>query len=359
MRWAWWGSAGFVALALAQAAAAPPPAPTADPQVAARRGLALIDAGAERYVGTQSCFSCHHQGTSLQVYAQARLAGLEINQQRLRKQLDFSAGYFAALTEEMRKGKGVQGSNDAVAAALAGFAQNDRAPDATTEAMAQFLLKRQLPDGSWFAADERPPSEGSFFASTALAIAGLRAYCPKAQQGELPGIISRAAAWLRKSKTADTEDIVWQVRGLKAAGDEAGARKAVRALRPLQRPDGGWAQLPRLTSDAYATGSALLALSDAGAPPEDEAFRKGVAYLLRTQQADGSWMVKSRATPRQTFFDNGDPHGRHQFISFVATGYATMALLRAQGGVAAAALKAGSPATCPEPPVKKGSAGKR
>lgn len=341
MRWGWFGAAGFVAATLAQAAAAPAPAPSADPQVAARRGLALVQRGAERFAGTQTCFSCHHQATALFVCAQAGQSGVEFDRDRHRKQVDFTVAYFASLSEEMRKGKGVQGSNDAVAAALAAFAENRQPPDATTESMAQFLLKRQLPDGSWFAAAERPPSEGSFFASTALALMGLRAYCPKDRQSELPDILSRAAGWLRKSRTVDTEDMVWQVRGLKAAGDDAGARKAAQALRAAQRRDGGWAQLPRLQSDAYATGTALLALAEAGAPPTDEAWQKGIVFLLRTQEADGSWLVKSRAVPQQTFFDNGDPHGRHQFISFAATGYATMALLRAQGEVPAAAALTG------------------
>jgi hypothetical protein len=50
-------------------------------------------------------------------------------------------------------------------------------------------------------------------------------------------------------------------------GAKAGAedlRTLAGALLSEQRPDGGWAQLPALSSDAYATGQALVALHSAG-----------------------------------------------------------------------------------------------
>jgi N-acyl-D-amino-acid deacylase len=37
--------------------------------------------------------------------------------------------------------------------------------------------------------------------------------------------------------------------------------------------------------------------------------------LLREQWADGSWRVESFAKPVQPPYDNGDPHGKHQFVS--------------------------------------------
>jgi hypothetical protein len=51
-----------------------------------------------------------------------------------------------------------------------------------------------------------------------------------------------------------------------------------------------------------------------------------VAFLLKTQQPDGSWLVETRSKPIQKFFDNGDPHGKSQFISITATGWAVAAL---------------------------------
>jgi squalene cyclase len=53
---------------------------------------------------------------------------------------------------------------------------------------------------------------------------------------------------------------------------------------------------------------------------------KGIDYLLSTQRADGSWYVRSRAPKFQPFFDGGFPYGHDQWISSMATGWATVAL---------------------------------
>jgi hypothetical protein len=81
-----------------------------------------------------------------------------------------------------------------------------------------------------------------------------------------------------------------------------------------------------MTSDAYATGEALLALQHAGVGMDTPAFRRGVEFLLRTQLEDGSWYVKSRAEPIQAYFESGFPHRTDQWISAAATGWATIAL---------------------------------
>jgi len=95
----------------------------------------------------------------------------------------------------------------------------------------------------------------------------------------------------------------------------------------LQRPDGGWRQTDKLQSDAYATGSVLAALHQAGdLPTSDDAYRRGVAFLLKTQKDDGSWHVVSRSRPFQTYFESGFPHGKDQFISSAASSWATIAL---------------------------------
>ncbi|MFN7805054.1 MAG: hypothetical protein ACK5TO_13615, partial [Planctomycetaceae bacterium] len=78
----------------------------------------------------------------------------------------------------------------------------------------------------------------------------------------------------------------------------------------------------------YATATAIYALLEAGLPGEDDAIQRGLAFLRQSQQPDGSWQVATRATPVQVFFDNGDPGGKSQFISMMATGWATAVLAR-------------------------------
>ena len=81
------------------------------------------------------------------------------------------------------------------------------------------------------------------------------------------------------------------------------------------------------SSDAYATGSTLVALHLAGGVATDlPAYRRGLAFLVNTQRDDGSWFIKSRSKPFQPYFESGFPHGRDQFISAAATGWAVAAL---------------------------------
>ncbi len=123
----------------------------------------------------------------------------------------------------------------------------------------------------------------------------------------------------------------FQLIGLNWAGDDKDALlPAARGLLAEQRADGGWGQLTSMTSDAYATGQALVALSESGQiASTDPAYQRGVDYLLSTQLEDGSWYVRSRSIAFQPYFESGFPHGHDQWISAAATNWATMALIRA------------------------------
>ena len=81
-----------------------------------------------------------------------------------------------------------------------------------------------------------------------------------------------------------------------------------------------------LPNDAYATGEALYALHETGMAATDAVYRRGVEYLLRTQQPDGSWHVKTRAAGFQPYFESGFPHHHDQWISQSGTVWAVIAL---------------------------------
>lgn len=84
-----------------------------------------------------------------------------------------------------------------------------------------------------------------------------------------------------------------------------------------------------MDSDAYATATVLYALRHAGAIDRGDAkWKRAVRFLLDRQFEDGSWFVKSRSKPFQTYFESGFPHGKDQFISTTATSWATLALLQ-------------------------------
>jgi squalene cyclase len=100
----------------------------------------------------------------------------------------------------------------------------------------------------------------------------------------------------------------------------------VKDVQRKQRSDGGWSQNDTLESDAYSTSLTLYALAKAGVSPGDASLTRAVGYLLGSQRADGSWYVRSRAPKFQPYFDGGFPYEHDQWISAMATGWATAAL---------------------------------
>jgi len=69
------------------------------------------------------------------------------------------------------------------------------------------------------------------------------------------------------------------------------------------------------------------AVGDTAAVGESDAvFRRGVEYLLRTQQEDGTWHVVTRALGFQPYFQSGFPYGHDQWISQAGTAMAAIGL---------------------------------
>src|SRR5262249_23875364 len=168
------------------------------------------------------------------------------------------------------------------------------------------------------------------FQVTAVALRAVQVYGPKAQRAKYDAVVKRATEWMMSAHPLTREERVFQLLGLGWAGvpsDNEVIKRIVRELLSEQQADGGWSQFPALSSDAYATGQTLVALRQTGGiSVSDAAYKRGVAFLLKTQLEDGSWYVKSRAVPLQPYFEGGFPHRNDQWISAAATNWAAQAL---------------------------------
>lgn len=307
------------------------PAPTPAPheiRAAVEKALPLLRKGAEGHIAQKTCFACHNQALPVLAHTTARSRGFAVPEQALQEQREFIAAFLERNRDNYRKGQGQGGQADTAGYALYTLELAGSEADETTAAVAEYLLLRDNGRDHWRTTSNRPPSEASPFTTSYLAVRGLRKWGAEIQQERITKRITATRGWLLKATAKDTEDRVFRLLGLHAAGASADElRLAVADLRGTQRPDGGWAQTDKLESDAYATGSALVALHDGGGlKPTDPAYRRGVAYLLKTQRADGSWQVRSRSRPFQTYYESGFPHGKDQFISSAASGWATAAL---------------------------------
>ena len=171
--------------------------------------------------------------------------------------------------------------------------------------------------------------QSSFFTFTAYSVQALNAYAPKSAASVVAARVARAKNWLMTAKAQTSEDRSSQLLGLKWAGASAKDRQTVvKTILKDQRADGGWAQVPNMPSDAYATGQALYALRvGGGMSVKDPVYMKGTRFLLLTQDEDGSWFTNKRAIPANNYFDSSFPHGESQYASFNATCWATLALL--------------------------------
>jgi N-acyl-D-amino-acid deacylase len=302
---------------------------------AIEKGLKRLEAGVKNYPTHRQCFSCHHQAMAILALSSARARGFVIDEPLFKQQVTFSLKTFRNKSK-ISKGQGVGGDSTGVVYALHTFAAADRPHDDTSAALVEYLLVKQRQDGSWpiAAFGDRPPTMGSLFTNAGLAMYVLKKYGPAddaddaALAERIDAAFKKGRDWLIANKPRSTEDRVFQLRGLVDSDAVPKEIEAARAgLLKEQRDDGGWSQLAHMGTDAYATATALVSLRAGGLKTEDAAYQKGVRYLLKGQAEDGAWTVKTRSRPLQVFFDNGDPGGKSQFISFAATGWSVLALL--------------------------------
>lgn len=301
-------------------------------RAASAKAIKVIQHSQVVWYQRETCASCHHQLLPEISFNLARERGVPVDEKIARETTSNAFAFLKDLDGVIQGYDYIDVTFDGwvlTAARLAGVR-----PSTTTAAEAKFIASRQLSDGSWPTIDQRPPQSYSLFTTTAVCTNALEQYLPADRNGEKETRLRLAREWLIKTQPRTTEDRSFQLFGLswtKAA--ENLRKKAARQLLDLQREDGGWSQLPELASDAYATGEVLVALHEgAGVPVSDPAYQRGVQFLLKTQQPDGSWRVASRLHPPAPVsppYVNTDfpPFQHDQFVSILATNWATAALL--------------------------------
>ena len=298
-------------------------------RTAVAKSLPLLEKAAKGSMEKRSqCFTCHNQGLPVMALTTARGRGFAVDEENLRQQIQFTADFLERNRTNYLAGRGQGGQTDTAGYALWTLANGGWKPDATTAAVAEFLLLFQKDLAHWKPQSRRPPSEQSLFTSSHVALRGLKTFGTPEQRERIERRFEQVRQWLVTTPAQDTEDRVSRLRALQLAGAAPEeVRRAARELLQTQRADGGWAQLAEMESDAYATGTALVALHQAGGlATADPAYRQGLKFLLARQLDDGSWHVRTRSTPIQTYYESGYPHGADQFISIASASWATTAL---------------------------------
>lgn len=293
---------------------------------AVEQALTMAEKQSHTFIRTGGCNSCHSQDLPSAALGFARSRGLRVPREipqlpqsmmpSPERLMDFNFVGPASLAWE-----------------LVDFGMNGVPKSAFTDAAVRGIAAMQSPEGHWSANESRrPPMNAGDFQAAAVCIFALTHYTPAGSEASMAQAIARAVAWLDRASPQTTQDRAFHALALAWAGERSSesARRSARTLIALQQVDGGWRQLPGMRTDAYATGQVLFALAIAGKmAPTDPVYQKGVEYLLRTQAADGTWHVQTRAIWLQPYFESGFPYGRDQFISTAGTAWAAMALAAA------------------------------
>lgn len=306
-------------------------APAASAREAAQRSVPLLQRADVAFLRTAGCVSCHHNAQTAETVALARTRRLRVDEAIATAQREKIAAYLDDWRERVLVGQGIPGEVDTMSPILKGLAAEHHAPDAATDAMARFVRLQQAPAGYWRVTAHRPPIESGDVQVTAESMRALQFYAAPGERLLAEAAIRRAGEWLATVQPDETQERAYQVLGLHwAHAGRASVAAAAKRLVSGQRADGGWAQIPSLGSDAYATGQSLVALLASGTlTAADPVVRRGVEFLRKTQLADGSWFVARRAIPIQPYFDAAFPHEKDQFISAAATNWAAQALIYA------------------------------
>jgi ankyrin repeat protein len=292
-----------------------------------QRGAALLERASNTFFTNGACGACHAQNITDISVAAVRKAGIPVNDAAAGQRSAGASAVFAATATRLYE-RFDGPALDILLYTMAGFAAAGHPADRATDALVFNIAAQQQRDGRWLGGGiPRPPMEDGDFTRTALGVRALKRYAPPGRMAEMDDRTRRATAWLHSAKPFSSEDRAFRLMGLTWGGaDPASRADAARDIIARQRADGGWSQRDEMGSDAYATGQILYALEESGSAPSASVVARATSYLLATQRADGSWYVRSRSAKFQPYFEGGFPYEHDQWISSMATGWATAAL---------------------------------
>jgi len=274
----------------------------ADVDATIDRGLGFLVKDALAWKKEHNCASCHHAALVICSMREAKHFGHAVDEPVLAELTKWLAESGDGKFGQARPASAPKAASPkAIYFALALGA--DPKPDAASEKGLGILLKtvaaEQTENGSWSTwPGTRPPIFGSSDESlTALAIlAALPAAAAGNEQAKT--VRDKGVKWLTETKTEDDPQSIALRLVLWKRLDRPVQETAplVKRIKDRQNADGGWSQTKDMASDAWATGQALYALAFAGIKPNEGAIVRGQAFLIKTQQADGSWSMTSRPT---------------------------------------------------------------
>jgi hypothetical protein len=177
---------------------------------------------------------------------------------------------------------------------VAGAAAKTSAPAEITKGLAERLSRIQAKDGSITEGGQPlfPQADEKIECDTIWCVLALSSVEPKSDEIKLS--IERGKEFLKKTKQGkSTVSLVLRTLLAHQMKDAPSVTANSSQLLKEQQADGGWSSWDRSKgdrdSDALATGMVLHMLGTIGTNSSDASVQRAWAYLLKTQEKDGSW----------------------------------------------------------------------
>jgi hypothetical protein len=315
----------FAALALAAwLAAIVPPCRGGPPETAEGRAVGFLAREVPRWSRENRCYSCHNNGDAARALLAAGRGGLAVPPGAL----DDTVAWLSRPERWDDNGGDAAFSDKRLArlqfaAALAAAVEAGRVADRSALVRAaDRVADDQAADGSW------PIDDAGLVGTPAtygppLATAVARRTLHAADPARFSATIARADRWLRGRPVRNVLDASAVLLALDPGdpdGDEV-VRRGLDQLAAAQGRDGGWGPYASAAAEPFDTALALLALRRWPDRPGVAAMiGRGRAWLIATQQDDGSWTETTRPP-------GGDSYAQR----LSTTGWATLALLQTSG----------------------------
>ena len=294
------------------------------PREAAQLGLDCLHSDAVAWQKRHRCYGCHVQTKAIMGMSIGKRNHYVVNRASLKKLHDITLGW--QKKDGTYRLHGIRSIHYWVALGLAYYDRHvQKGNKKKLLSAADLVVQLQQEDGSFALEKQEPPVMQGKCQVAAYAVFTLdQAYRHTGDERYLTAI-EKAVGWLKKMEPTTTQDYAFRLLAhawAGKAGDGEARKRAVKDFLALQRDDGGWAEVSKLPSNAYATGQALYVLKVARFPIRDPRFKAGVKYLMARQDMEGFWK-----------YQPGKDSRSHRPSRFPPTMWAAIGLAEAFGPV--------------------------
>jgi hypothetical protein len=250
--------------------------------------IPFVQQKAQVWINQKKCVSCHQVPFGLWSTQIAKNAGYEIDEEIFQKQSKWALEFCDNNLNSKTMKRDGAGTDTVYQILLSGIATTK--PD-TANSLAALLTTLQEPDGSFKPAGQLPSQKRPLLETTHVSTGWAAIMYNDLGSKQYQGTVDNALKYSMSDFRGDSTE--WLA--VKSILDHQQSKTTSAALARLlesQHDDGGWGWDHTSTSDAFATGVALYALSRCDGTYQN-VIETARMFLIRTQTNAGNWIVPS------------------------------------------------------------------